>query len=325
MKKSELVKQYVEKFPDHGNRTIALLVIKENPNLFTSIDSARSCVRYVRGNNGKQDRAKRKNKSEVFKPNGKAGEYKIPKSLTPKKRIVRIPDGKTLILSDIHLPYHDVEALECALDHGHDADNVILNGDTVDFYATSRWDTDPNHRDLAGELQASRQFLLHLRERFPTANIYFKIGNHEERWEKYLWRKAPELCGVPDFKMEKLLNFEDLDIQEIGGRQLTKAGGLWILHGHEFFNTFDPVNFARTLQVKTGVCTIAGHKHKSSQHSVKSMDGDTIACWSMGCLCDLEPDYMPVNQWNLGFAEVTHKGKKFDVNNYRIIDGVAYR
>ena len=323
MKKVDVVKEYIRKFPEHGNRTIAQLVVKENPNLYPTLESARSAVRYARGNIGKKARTVGDN--NLHRKNGKAGEYKIPKSLTPKKRIVRIPDGKTLLLSDIHLPYHDVEALECALDHGHDADNVILNGDTVDFYATSRWDTDPNHRDLSGELQASRQFLMHLRERFPKANIYFKIGNHEERWEKFLWRKAPELCGVPDFKMEKLLNFEDLDIQEIGGRQLTKAGGLWILHGHEFFNTFDPVNFARTLQVKTGVCTIAGHKHKSSQHSVKSMDGETIACWSVGCLCDLEPDYMPVNQWNLGFAEITHKGKQFEVNNYRIIDGVAYR
>lgn len=323
MKKVDVVRKYVEKFPEHGNRTLASLIQKENPNLFSSLEGARCSVRYVRGNSGKTQG--RKERASHPKPNGKAGEYKIPKSLTPKKRIVRIPDGKTLLLSDIHLPYHDVEALECALDHGHDADNVVLNGDTVDFYATSRWDTDPNHRDLAGELQAARQFLMHLRERFPNANIYFKIGNHEERWEKFLWRKAPELCGVPDFKMEKLLRFEDLDIQEIGGRQLTKAGGLWILHGHEFFNTFDPVNFARTLQVKTGVCTIAGHKHKSSQHSVKSMDGDTVACWSVGCLCDLEPDYMPVNQWNLGFAEITHKGKKFEVNNYRIIDGEAYR
>jgi predicted phosphodiesterase len=323
MKKVDVVRKYVEKFPEHGNRTLASLIQKENPNLFSSLEGARCSVRYVRGNSGKTQG--RRGRASHPKPNGKAGEYKIPKSLTPKKRIVRIPDGKTLLLSDIHLPYHDVEALECALDHGHDADNVILNGDTVDFYATSRWDTDPNHRDLAGELQAARQFLMHLRERFPNANIYFKIGNHEERWEKFLWRKAPELCGVPDFKMEKLLRFEDLDIQEIGGRQLTKAGGLWILHGHEFFNTFDPVNFARTLQVKTGVCTIAGHKHKSSQHSVKSMDSNTVACWSVGCLCDLEPDYMPVNQWNLGFAEITHKGKKFDVNNYRIIDGEAYR
>jgi predicted phosphodiesterase len=323
MKKVDVVKEYIRKFPEHGNRTIAQLVLKENPNLYPTLEAARSAARYARGNNGKKDRSV--GDSSLHRKNGKAGEYKIPKSLTPKKRIVRIPDGKTLLLSDIHLPYHDVEALECALEHGSDATNIILNGDTVDFYATSRWDTDPNHRDLAGELQASRQFLMHLRERFPDANIYFKIGNHEERWEKFLWRKAPEICGVPDFKLEKLLRFEDLDIQEIGGRQLTKAGGLWVIHGHEFFNTFDPVNFARTLQVKTGVCTIAGHKHKTSQHSVKSMDGDTVACWSVGCLCDLEPDYMPVNQWNLGFAEITHQGKQFEVNNYRIIDGVAYR
>jgi len=323
MKKVDVVKEYIRKFPEHGNRTIAQMVVKDHPNLYPTLEAARSAARYARGNNGKRDRALGDN--SLHRKNGKAGEYKIPKSLTPKKRIVRIPDGKTLLLSDIHLPYHDVEALECALEHGSDATNIILNGDTVDFYATSRWDTDPNHRDLAGELQASRQFLMHLRERFPDANIYFKIGNHEERWEKFLWRKAPEICGVPDFKLEQLLRFEDLEIQEIGGRQLTKAGGLWVIHGHEFFNTFDPVNFARTLQVKTGVCTIAGHKHKTSQHSVKSMDGDTVACWSVGCLCDLEPDYMPVNQWNLGFAEITHKGKQFEVNNYRIIDGVAYR
>lgn len=321
--KKQIVIEYATAFPASGNLTLAKHICKENPNLFPTLEAARTCLRTVRGNNGKLK--KKEAVPNLMKKNGKAGEYKIPKSLVPKKRTVRIPDGKTLLLSDIHLPYHDVDALECALEHGHDADNVILNGDTVDFYATSRWESDPNHRDLAGELQAARQFLMHLRGRFPKANIYFKIGNHEERWEKYLWRKAPELCGVPDFKLEKLLRFEDLDIQEIGGRQLTKAGSLWILHGHEFFNTFDPVNFARTLQVKTGVCTIAGHKHKSSQHSVKSMDGDTIACWSMGCLCDLEPDYMPVNQWNLGFAEVIHKGKKFDVNNYRIIDGVAHR
>ena len=322
-KKIDIVREYVEKYPEHGNRTLAQLICKERPNLHPTLEAARNAVRYARGNLSKATRHRAKEQHR--RPNGKAGEYKIPKSLTSKKRVVRLSDGITLLLSDIHLPYHNVDALECALAHNENPTNIVLNGDTVDFYATSRWETDPDARDLAGELQASRQFLMHLRERFPEANIYFKIGNHEERWEKFLWRKAPELCGVPDFKLEKLLRFEELDIQEVGGRQMMKAGGLWILHGHEFFNTFDPVNFARTLQVKTGVCAIAGHKHKTSQHSVKNMNNDAVSCWSVGCLCDLEPDYMPVNQWNLGFAEITHKGKKFEVNNYRIIDGVAHR
>lgn len=323
MKKSDVVKKYVGKYPTHGNRTIANLIYKEHPNLFPTKEAARSAVRYVRGNQGK-DKVKFAD-AKLKKPNGKAGEYKIPKSLNKKKSVVRIPDGTTLLLCDVHVPYHDVESLECALSHLENPTNIVLNGDALDFFAVSRWDKDPDARDLAGELQASRQFLMHLRERFPDSNIYFKIGNHEERWETYLWRKAPEICGVPDFKLSKLLRFEDLRIEEIGGRQLARAGGLWILHGHEFPGAFDPVNFARTLQVKTGVCTIAGHKHKTSQHSVRSMSDDTISCWSVGCLCDLDPDYMPVNQWNRGFAVVTHSGKKFSVDNYRIVNGEAHR
>ena len=323
MTKQDRIKKYIEKYPKHGNRTIAQLVIKEHPNLFATLESARSMVRRLRGNCGNEHR--KYADPELKKPNGKAGEYKLPKSLNKKKSIVKIPDGTTLILSDVHVPYHDVDALECALAHIENPTNILLNGDAIDFFAVSRWDKDPDARDLAGELQASRQFLMHLRERFPDANIYFKIGNHEERWETYLWRKAPEICGVPDFKLSKLLRFEELGIEEIGGRQLARAGGLWILHGHEFPGAFDPVNFARTLQVKTGCCTIAGHKHKTSQHSVRRMNNDTVSCWSIGCLCDLDPDYMPVNQWNLGFAVVTHKGKKFSVDNYRIVDGEAHR
>jgi predicted phosphodiesterase len=323
MTKQDRIKKYIEKYPKHGNRTVAQLVMKEHPNLFATLEAARSMVRRVRGNCGNKYR--KYADPELKKPNGKAGEYKLPRSLNKKKSILQIPDGTTLILSDVHVPYHDVDALECALAHIENPTNILLNGDAIDFFAVSRWDKDPDARDLAGELQASRQFLMHLRERFPDANIYFKIGNHEERWETYLWRKAPEICGVPDFKLSKLLRFEELGIEEIGGRQLAKAGGLWILHGHEFPGAFDPVNFARTLQVKTGCCTIAGHKHKTSQHSVRRMNNDTVSCWSIGCLCDLNPDYMPVNQWNLGFAVVTHKGKKFSVDNYRIVDGQAHR
>jgi predicted phosphodiesterase len=323
MTKSDRIKKYIQKYPKHGNRTIAQIVVKEHPNLFPTLDAARSCVRRIRGNLSNSQR--KYADPELKRPNGKAGEYKLPKSLNKKKSIVKIPDGVTLILSDVHVPYHDVDALECALNHIESPTNIVLNGDAVDFFAVSRWDKDPDARDLAGELQASRQFLMHLRERFPDTNIYFKIGNHEERWETYLWRKAPEICGVPDFKLSKLLRFEELGIEEIGGRQLAKAGGLWILHGHEFPGAFDPVNFARTLQVKTGCCTIAGHKHKTSQHSVRRMNDDTVSCWSIGCLCDLDPDYMPVNQWNLGFAVVTHTGKKFSVDNYRIVDGEAHR
>jgi hypothetical protein len=177
MTKKDRVKKYVEEFPTHGNRTLAKLIVSKHPTLFPTLDAARSCVRNIRGNCG--NNARKQADKQLMKPNGKAGEYKIPKSLNKKKSVVRIPDGTTLILADVHIPYHDVDSLECALNHVDNPTNIVLNGDCVDFFAVSRWDKDPDARDLAGELQASRQFLMHLRERFPESNIYFKIGNHE--------------------------------------------------------------------------------------------------------------------------------------------------
>lgn len=56
LKKSEIARAYIKKFPKHGNRTIAGILCKEHPNLFLSIDNARSAVRYVRGNNGDRHR-----------------------------------------------------------------------------------------------------------------------------------------------------------------------------------------------------------------------------------------------------------------------------
>lgn len=47
--------------------------------------------------------------------------------------------------------------------------------------------------------------------------------------------------------------------------------------------------------------------------------------WSTGCLCDLHPDYAPLNKWNHGFAFVeVFNGGKFEVQNLFISDGKVY-
>jgi hypothetical protein len=40
-------------------------------------------------------------------------------------------------------------------------------------------------------------------------------------------------------------------------------------------------------------------------------------------LCELSPDYMPFNRWNLGFgiAELINKKGDYKFTNYRIHDG----
>ena len=46
------------------------------------------------------------------------------------------------------------------------------------------------------ELKTGKEMLLRIREVFPDQAIFFMVGNHEERLEKYMRVKAPELWTV---------------------------------------------------------------------------------------------------------------------------------
>ena len=326
MDKDALLEKYLTKYNDKPTLTLAKLIYKEHPALFTNIEAVRSMIRYRRGNKGESLRQVGKSKHEhTYRPNGEAGfAIPVPKSIAKPPKDIKLPNGKYAILSDIHVPYHDDNALNACLDYidKQDIDHIVLNGDVADFFSISRWEKNPEERNLSRELMLVRQFLSHLRERYPQTRIFYKIGNHEERWEKYMWSKAPEICGLTEFQMYDLLEFNKYGIEEVSGRQRMKAGkNLTIIHGHEIFGSAAPVNFARTLQTNLGVCAIAGHRHQTSQHCFKTADDKYIHCWSLGCLCDMRPEYATFNKWNHGFAMMELKGNDFIIDNKRIIKG----
>ena len=228
-----------------------------------------------------------------------------------------------LILSDIHLPYQDNKALDLAINYGieNKVNAVYLNGDTLDFYMASRFLKNPRLRDLAGELEMGREFLQLLQETFKCP-IYFKIGNHEVRWEHFLMIKAPELLGIDDFKLEQLLRFREYGVTLIKDKQMAMAGKLPILHGHEWYGGFaPPVNPARGLFLKAKESAIVGHHHRTSEHTEKTLSGDVVTTWSTGCLCGLEPEYAPYNNYNHGFAHVKiGSDGNYELKNMRIIN-----
>ena len=57
--------EILDRFPDLPNRTIARIAFAEAPELFLSIERARSSVRTYRGLNGKEHRETLKNKKYV--------------------------------------------------------------------------------------------------------------------------------------------------------------------------------------------------------------------------------------------------------------------
>jgi len=56
------------------------------------------------------------------------------------------------------------------------------------------------------------------------------------------------------------------------------------------------------------------------------MYGEVITTRSMGCLCGMNPMYMPINKWNHGFAyvELDLKSGEYHLHNLRIIKGKIY-
>ena len=332
-KKADIAREYVRKFPDAPTLTLTKKCYKKHGALWASLESCRCTFRYVRGNMGKHKRSKvtHAGYTDTLRPNGTAGTTfaAIPAGMTDiidfKPYIVDEP-GRYLILSDIHIPYHDRDALILALESVSDPAGIILNGDIMDHFALSQWDKDPRRKDFAAELRTTRQILGIIRDAFPAASIVYKMGNHEERYERYMELKAPELLDVAAFDLAAVLKLDELGITLVRDKRPIKLGKLNVIHGHEYrFSISNPVNPARGLFLRSKALALCGHFHQSSNHSENTLDDKQLVCYSTGALCDLHPKYAVLNKWNLGFAIVDlTPDKAFTVHNKRIINNHIY-
>ena len=320
--KREIVIDFISKFPKATTMSISRMICEAYPIDFT-FDNARSCVRHYRGEDKKNSVTKVG--VRTIEERKMAMSNKLPESDYEKCEPFIIPkcQNNILILSDIHFPYQDNKALELAINYGieNNVNCIYLNGDILDFYQCSRFTKDRRLRDMAGELQMGRDFLKLMQETF-NCPIYYKIGNHEKRYEDYLMIKAPELLGIDDFKLEQLLRFREFGVTLVKDKQMALAGKLPILHGHEWFGGFaPPVNPARGLFMKAKESALVGHHHRTSEHTEKSLSGKVTTTWSTGCLCGLEPEYAPYNNYNSGFAHVKVSADgNYELKNMRIIN-----
>ena len=323
--KTQIAKEYRKKHGmDMPTLTLARIMYKENKEAFKDVEDARHSLRYIEGKTGKGNLCKTVTKSELYMTEERSrNPWKLPESEESKYDPYILKAKKLIVLSDIHVPYHSISALNCAFDKiaEEKPDAILLNGDTIDFYGLSRFMKDPRKRSVAHELQALNEFLDVLQQ--FGAKIIYKLGNHDERYEHYLMHKAPELLGISDFKFENLLRASERKMDVVGEKRIIKANKLNIIHGHEYPSVFSPVNIARGLYMKGKVSAMQGHNHQTSEHTETDMNGKSVTAWSLGCLSELNPAYMPLNKWNHGFAivDLSDNLEDFHVRNYRINKG----
>lgn len=305
-------------------RKLARIMYGENRLDFIDYEQARAYLRAIEGKHGKKttNQTKVTHKKEEHRP---MNPYNLPSSDETIYEPFTINGERILILSDIHLPYHSVPAITAAFDWAkkRKPDTILLNGDIIDCHQQSDFVRDPKKKNFAAELRTLEDFITSIRSAFPKASIIYKEGNHEERYNRFLYMKAGELVGVDEFALENIIRRRAGEIEYVGQKRVMKAGELNIIHGHEFGGgIFSPVNIARGLFLRAKVSCLQGHNHQTSEHTESNMNGKITTTWSVGCLSELHPEYLPLNKWNHGFAFVeVDKDGDFEVQNKRIYQG----
>jgi predicted phosphodiesterase len=326
MTKASIARQFRDKYGmEMPTLKLARIMYGKNKLLFSDLENARYTLRAIEGKCNSNVKVTHRIEARPYNP------YKLPDSYQNERKPFTLPThcNNILLISDLHIPYHDINAITIALDYGkkQKVNTIFINGDLIDNAQVSRFERDMSKRSVKQEFDATKQFLVSLRNNFPRAEIYWLKGNHCVRWEKFLSQKVSEIWDDPYFHLEERLRLNEERVKLLDDTVLVKAGKLSITHGHHIFKgVFAPVSPARGAFLRAKQNLIVGHLHRASQHVETTLDGDIITCYSMSCLCELRPNYSPlVSNSTHGFAHLTiEQGGSYHLRNYQIIDGKIY-
>ena len=318
----KITEKYCTEYSYLSSIGLARMLKQDYPLLFTSIDHARGMVRAYRGSNGEKNRKSMKSRI-ILKS------IQVPPQTNIKFEPYRLPkvNNNCLLIADLHMPFHDMNVIEAEIQYAkeHDVNTIIMLGDVIDCYALSRFLKIPNSASFEEEREQFWGLIDYINQELPDVQIFWYEGNHEKRWQTYMMSHAPEIFHVSDFQIPELFNLRELGVTWIDKCQYIRAGKINLLHGHEYPGASSSVNPARGLFLKTKSNCCVAHYHRISMHDDKDINGTVIGCWSIGCSCQLNPEYMPLNQWQNGFAHlIILPDGNFTFENKKIIKGKVY-
>jgi len=242
---------------------------------------------------------------------------------------------KVMVVSDIHFPYQDDNALSLMKAYAGDykPNHFIVNGDLLDFYGLSSFDKSPDRKhSVAQEIQDGVAFLKEMRQIVgPKCKMYFTEGNHEQRLQRYMFRN-PELADMPELRLDKLLKLKESNIQFAGvdgdywGADTghVQLGDVIILHGDNRLNGASTSQYAgysaKNTMMKMQNSVVMGHVHRQAVVSHRTPYGQMKGVES-GCLCQVPG----MANWQQGFTTFELiNGKQRNIQNIEIIDNKIY-
>lgn len=213
------------------------------------------------------------------------------------------PLEKILLIPDTHLPYHDKQAFDLMLKAGKafKPDHSIILGDFADFYGVSSHSKDPNRSlKLVEEMDAAKAGLDQVKA-IGAKNNVFIAGNHEDRLERYLRDKAPEIFNY--ISIPRILELKEKGFSYTPYKQSYKIGKLNLTHDAGNAGRYAHYKSLDTFQHNV----IIGHTHRLGYAVEGNAQGERHVTAMLGWLGDVtQIDYMhqvkAAKDWSLGFG-----------------------
>lgn len=258
----------------------------------------------------------------------------------PKQNVTRNPAPFTIIGGDFHFGMEDPRACALLLStvEALRPKRVILNGDTVDLLAVSRYPKDRRSGktwELRDEVAAFHGFLRELHRIGDSWGIEIleTEANHSGdgtagRWWRYLNDRCPELLGHAE--AEERLSYASWFFPKWSSIRLVSdvmvADDLLVLHGDMVRS--HAAYTAKATREKWMNSVIVNHTHRMgfSPKTVTAHAGrptSYVRAYENGCLCKLEVPYGVALDWQQGFAVVCEDKDAFGVEQVMIDNGRA--
>lgn len=263
------------------------------------------------------------------------------------EKVKKTPSSKTktdyaVVIGDMHFPKHCQKTIDIFLQVVEQLapSKIILNGDTIDMLAVSRYPKDiRNNYSLLDERKAYHAFIDDL---FEVADYDAEIlevnANHSGndvtgRWWRYLSERISELASLPEIR--EVLSYEKIflgdyaeDIKLVDYANITDD--FIILHG-------DVVRknggySARGMLDKFNISLMHNHTHRFGSTAqripgIANRKDQQIFAWENGCACDLNPVYASSPNWQNGFSIIgfdkSQDQQSYSVEQVMVNNGVA--
>jgi hypothetical protein len=234
---------------------------------------------------------------------------------------------RIVIISDAQIPFID-EAFWKAFLSFYDTykpQETIINGDWADCYDISVFDQNPARLfNLRTEADMVKDTMLDLDRRKPkNGKKRWADGNHEERWNRAIWRQGGALSQfIPD--LYTAFDLEHLVDSYVPYGKHFDLNGFIITHGN-FVSQYSAYTARRHYdRYHSSGCN--GHTHRVGSYSHTDGRSRSHTWYEIGCFCRKDLEYVKgVANWQQGFLCGEVRNGAFHPQLIRVIETDAGR